>query len=816
MSGCAQHGKHAQPIFFEPTGRRWRLILRSTGSLALIVLLLVGTATVGSTRPLVPDPGVPLLTGADIARRPPVVGSGPLVRLTRTVRSGNRVIGLADLYDHERIRPVTAEEHRAIGDAPLVIDLYSGREDGQPTIALTFDDGPDPVYTPLLLDLLSEHEVPATFFVTGGQAARHPELLRRIIREGHLLANHTVTHADVSVISDVRARQEMILTDRIIRAITGISTGIFRPPYGGNDVPSAQGDALAFARAQRLGYVVANYDFDSEDWRHDGPGGLAGMPRPDLDGQDVTILLHDSGGERQNSIDYVEELIGTADEAGYRFGTMAELHPELADRVEAVSPTIFDRATLGAAHIAYVWPGGVLTVLFLLGILTVVGLGLFSALLAVLRRGLRRPAAPLPPHVGVTVLIAAYNEEEVIGATLDCVVASNHRELDILVVDDGSTDGTSAIVRASAQNDPRIRLLTQPNGGKSSALNRGLAVAHHELIVTFDADTHCLPDTVGCLVRRLAADPVGRLAAVAGVIKVGNRRNLLTRWQAVEYITQISIDRAAQDVLRAIMVVPGACSSWRRSAVLAVGGYSDRTLAEDLDLSLSLQRFGYRVTQDDGAICLTEAPETLDAFLKQRTRWVFGTVQALWKHRGMIGNARFGTLGLVMLPLNALSVLVPLVFMPVLYIVAGVAVVAHGSFAVLYAAALFGIVHAVTATIGVILARESVAHLPMIPIYRLIAEPLRVYLLYKATYNALHGTQLRWNKLRRTGSVGAPRRGVLRLPEGGPLVPMAHSSPEIVLDLTDAAMVEGSSVAALHAGHESRRRGRRRTAGASR
>jgi biofilm PGA synthesis N-glycosyltransferase PgaC len=231
-------------------------------------------------------------------------------------------------------------------------------------------------------------------------------------------------------------------------------------------------------------------------------------------------------------------------------------------------------------------------------------------------------------------------------------------------VDDGSTDQTAAIVDAMTLEHPRLRLIRQLNTGKSGALNRGILAMDADVVVTLDADTVLAPQTVGNLARHFAVDRDGRLGAVAGVIRVGNRtRNLLTRWQALEYLTQIGVDRSAHDAFGAIVIVPGACAAWRRKAVLAAGGYSHETLAEDCDLTLSLHRAGWRVTQDDEAVAYTEAPEDVDGLLAQRTRWSYGTMQAIFKHRDLLLRPRWGWLGMLVLPTYVLSIVMPLLFL---------------------------------------------------------------------------------------------------------------------------------------------------------
>ena len=293
------------------------------------------------------------------------------------------------------------------------------------------------------------------------------------------------------------------------------------------------------------------------------------------------------------------------------------------------------------------------------------------------------------------------------------------------------------------------------------------------------------------LVRHFEADATGNLAAVAGVVKVGNQRNLLTRWQALEYVVQIGIERAAQDALGAIMIVPGACAAWRKKAVQRAGGYTSATLAEDFDVSLQLQRLGYRIVQDDDAVCFTEAPETPGALIKQRTRWMFGSLQAIWRHRSMMLNPRYGWVGMILLPYAALSIVVPLIFLPFAYAIAALAIAEHGiGFIVLYAAFFTG-AQFVIATIGVLLMREKLSLLFMIPIHRVMYEPLRVYLLYKSLFTALRGTKLGWNKLARTGTaiLDATLEPVLRLD------PVRSSEPRMI-DLRDglgAVAVESAS-----------------------
>jgi peptidoglycan-N-acetylglucosamine deacetylase len=434
---------------------------------------------------------------------------------------------------------------------------------------------------------------------------------------------------------------------------------------------------------------------------------------------------------------------------------MPQVQPELANRVFNVNPTIWDKMTLGLVQLWFVWPSVLLRILFVIAVAFVVVIGLANCVLAVVRRR-RRDAMVWPSAhenaMPVSVVLAAYNEEQVIERTLRSVLESTYPPAEVIVVNDGSTDRTADKVFEVARDDPRVHLVAQENMGKAAALNAGLAAASSEIIVTLDADTVLSPETIGRLVRHFAADSTGRLGAVAGVVRVGNRRrNLLTRWQALEYLTQIGVERAAQDVMGGISIVPGACAAWRKAALREVGGYTDVTLAEDCDLSLSLHRAGWRVTQDDEAIAHTEVPETVDALLDQRTRWTFGSLQAIWKHRDMLFRSRFGLLGWYVLPQYAVAIILPIVFLPFIVFMGIRTAQEQGIQVLLYYFLLFLGAHLIVAAVGVVLMREKWRHLWLVPIYRLVYEPLRAYLLYTALYTAVRGVRAGWNKVARTG-----------------------------------------------------------------
>jgi biofilm PGA synthesis N-glycosyltransferase PgaC len=743
-------------VFLDPSGRRWRT-LRLVGIPLLVLLtLLVGYTAFQMTSP--PATSAPAsdrqVTSAQTGPRPPVVGEGPMVRVLELDRREEAVIG-KDPFRGTELAVLDSEEVTEAGAAAFVIQRYGYAPTTERTISLTFDDGPDAQNTPQLLDVLSAAQAPATFFVTGSNAANYSDIMSRMTREGHVVANHTLTHVDITKSSPWRAKMELILTDHALRALTDYATPSFRLPYSSDDPESMQKTVDGILRAQQWGYLVSSHDFDTLDWEHTARPGDGAIPLPPLDGRNITILMHDAGGNRAKTISYVrDELIPAAKAAGYVFQTMPQIQPALQETSGPIDPTIWDHATLAFVKLLYVWPKAILRSLFLFALASVAVVGLFNVTLALWRRA-RRPRYPdhLPLRP-VTVLIAAYNEETVIARTLQTLLGSTYPVLEILVVDDGSTDDTSGEVQRMAEQDSRIRLIRQVNGGKWAALNNGLTHAYGEIIVTLDADTIFTPETVANLVRQFTLNNADDLGAVAGIVRVGNRElNVLTRWQALEYLTQIGVERSAYAQLNAVPIIPGACAAWRKEAILGAGGYSDATLAEDCDLTLSLHQQGWRVSQDDEALSFTEAPGHVDALLAQRIRWTFGTLQAVFKHRNMLFRPRYGWLGMVVLPYSVISILIPIVFLPFIAVMGVITVQTQGWGQLLTYFAGFMLVHAVIVVVAILLMREQWKHLLLIPIYRIVYEPLRAYLLYTSCYLAIRGVRLGWNKLHRTGAM---------------------------------------------------------------
>jgi peptidoglycan-N-acetylglucosamine deacetylase len=586
-------------------------------------------------------------------------GDGDIWKITATPQSGHRTFDYdagSDVIDDEsfqsyplswRIQQMGALPHK---------------------VALTFDDGPDPEWTPQILKILSEKKAPGTFFVIGEAASQDAKIVKDEYELGNEIGNHTFTHPEFDTISKPQLQIELNLTELLLESNLGVKTLLFRPPYGIDHQPETASEIQMLPIPQSMGYVIIGARVDPHDW-----GEPNGGPPPTADiitqrvladatiGKGNIILLHDGGGNRSHTVAALPQIIDGLRAKGYEFVAVSDLLGET--RAQMMPPLtqkewIFVRADAFIFEVYRLFRSGI-AFIFVAGILLVSGRALIIGLLALIEKLRPSPLENPEYQPEVSVLVPAYNEESVILDTVRSALASTYPKLEVLVIDDGSTDRTAELVRATFGREPRVRLLLQPNRGKPAALNHGLAEALGEVVISIDADTIVDPDAIPRLVRHFADPQVG---AVAGNVKVINRTRWLTRWQALEYITSQNLEKRAFDLLNCIPVVPGAAGAWRTSLLRDSGGFSGDTVAEDTDLTLSIRRNGWKIQYDEDAIGRTEVPDTVEALIRQRFRWTFGTLQAVWKHRDALGKPRYGTLGLVAIPnIFLFQIVLPLV-----------------------------------------------------------------------------------------------------------------------------------------------------------
>ena len=639
-------------------------------------------------------------------------------------------------------------------------------------IALTFDDGPDAEWTPQILDILKAKHVPATFFVIGANLEANPGLVQRILAEGHEVGNHTYTHPNLADTPLAAVRLELNATQRLFEALTGRSMRLLRPPYLGDAEPSDADEIVPIVEAQKLGYITVGTHVDTLDWQLLPVDQMMKLvekeitdPNPEMRGN--IVLMHDSGGDRSQTVKLLPILIDRLRAQGYTFVLVSQLAgfsraqvmPKLpltvmlyADRI------VFLTLSYIAQFLYYCFIGAI--ILGVARLLVLCGL-------AILNRVQRRAPPPAMLNTGdtVSVLIPAYNEEKVIITTIEHLLASDYQNLEVLVIDDGSIDRTAEMIRHRFMDERRVTLIAIPNGGKANALNTGLRQASGAVVVALDADTQFNTDTISRLVRWFT-DP--RVGAVAGNAKVGNRINMITRWQALEYIVAQNLERRALSALDTLTVVPGAVGAWRRQALLELGGFPADTLAEDQDLTIAIQTAGYRVLFDTSAIAWTEAPATFRGLGKQRFRWSFGTLQCLWKYRRITFNPRFGELGLVALPQVwlfqiILTTLAPVADLLVVWQLAGqwIAYKQHGSEFTDTDLKLIGIYYIVFIAVDLLAAvvgfamerREDWWLILWLPMQRFGYRQLMYYVVLRSIATAIRGPFVGWGKLERHGTV---------------------------------------------------------------
>jgi cellulose synthase/poly-beta-1,6-N-acetylglucosamine synthase-like glycosyltransferase/peptidoglycan/xylan/chitin deacetylase (PgdA/CDA1 family)/spore germination protein YaaH len=640
-------------------------------------------------------------------------------------------------------------------DFPTYPSLYHQGAGGEHQVALTFDDGPDPKWTPMVLDILKQYNIKATFFLVGSQAEQYPALVKRIVDEGHLVGNHTYTHANLAVIPAKQVQLELNATQRLIESITGRSTTLFRPPYDADSHPTHLDELVPLKQVQDdLGYLIVMENIDPEDWARPGADVIVDRIK-ELRKDGSLILLHDAGGNRQQTVDALPRIIDWLQTRGDKIVPLSDLLQIPRDDLMPLLRSDADPITLLVTGSGFrIWH---FVVEFCWSFM-IAATGLIvlrTIMVAVLAsrhyHRVKREAEGEPYMPPISVLIAAYNEEKVIAATLRAVTDTAYTgDFEVVVVDDGSKDQTVREIEKAAFINRRIRLIKQANGGKSEALRTAVAAAQYDTLVFLDADTHFARETFEELVRPLRDPKVG---AVSGHAKVGNLRTFIARCQSLEYICGFNLDRRAYAQWNCITVVPGAVSAIRREALDEAGGFSLDTLAEDTDLTLCLHKCGYRVEYAADALAWTEAPEGASALVKQRFRWAFGTLQCLWKHRDLVFNPQYGALGWFSLPSVWFFQIVLVALTPVVDGLLLVSLILGGWSAMWAYVLIFLFMDLILALLACGLDGEKMRKAWIILPMRLIYRPLLSWVIWKALYRAFKGAWVTWGKTERTASM---------------------------------------------------------------
>ncbi len=709
-----------------------------------------------------------------------VTGEGDIMRITGLPQNGRRTVEV-DTDEPDPRKKLIVDEHMDVYPRNFSVEYYGYHPN---EVSLSFDDGPDPEWTPKILDILKQKHVTGTFMIIGEEAAQNVSLLQRIVREGNEIGNHTWSHPDISDISRGQIDLQMKLTESLFSSKLGVQPLYFRPPYDIDEEPETDDQAWPVVPAQNEGYIVIGNKIDTDDW----------LEHPRKTPEEITqsvlnqlrimktkpqfagsvILMHDGGGDRSATVAALPYLIDTLRAHGYTFvpvsalmgKTTAEVMPPLTlwQRVRALPDSI----AFSAVDII----GNFIVIVFFLGDILMSARLVIVGLFAVIDR-VRGPRHDTSPDYNprVAVLIPAYNEEAVIVRTIRSVLNSDYENLHVIVIDDGSSDRTAEVAaEAYAQEikTGRLQVLTKPNAGKAAALNYALDRMNEEIYIGIDADTVIAADAISKLVSHFE-DP--RIGAMAGNAKVGNRVNLWTRWQALEYVTSQNFERRALDLFHVVTVVPGAIGAWRAAPVKAAGGYPLNTVAEDADLTMNLLEQGLRVDYEDRALGFTEAPLDARGLMRQRFRWSFGTLQAIWKHRAAF--VRNKAMGLFALPnILIFQMFLPLVspFIDLLFAwgILNFFIDRHyhpesaspASFEKLVTYFLgFLVIDFITSTVAFSLERRHPANkgdgwlLFHIWLQRFAYRQLFSIVLFKTLKRAIDGKPFNWDKLERTATI---------------------------------------------------------------
>nr|WP_320057307.1 polysaccharide deacetylase family protein [uncultured Bacteroides sp.] len=684
------------------------------------------------------------------------IGEGEILDVLNTPHAGqvNIEVDSAEMLVSEEnyVKIPTAYQIRKYGVAP------------KKELVLTFDDGPDERYTPKILDILKKYKVPGAFFLVGLQAEKNLPLVRRIYEEGHLIGNHTFTHPNIANVTKEQAAMEFKLTRLLIECITGHTTILFRAPYNADSEPGSLEEIIPLALARDQNYLDVGESIDPEDW-------LPGIKADTIFDRVIKgvegdrgniILLHDAGGEtREETIKALPKIIEYFQKRGYTFTSLTSLLHESKEQLMPPIPKgeeyYIMQSNLALASFTY-WALNVLTAFFILFIVLGLGRLMFMVILTIRehRKDKKRHYSNVSPLEVplVSIIVPGYNEEVNVVSSLKNLLCQDYTNFNVIFVDDGSKDETYKRVSEAFSDHPKVQIYTKPNEGKASALNYGIAHTKAEFVVCIDADTKLYPNAISLMIRHFyQGEHAEQVGAVAGKVKVGNQLNMLTKWQAIEYTTSQNFDRMAYANINAITVVPGAIGAFRRKAIEDAGGLTTDTLAEDCDLTISILRAGYIVENENDAIAMTEAPESVKQFIKQRTRWSFGVMQTFWKHRDALFNTKHKGLGFWAMPNMLIFQFIIPTFSPLadLFMILGLFSGNAAKIGLYYL--LFMLVDASVSIYAYIYEREKLYKLLWIIPQRFGYRWIMYVVLFRSYKKAIKGELQSWGVLKRSGNV---------------------------------------------------------------
>ncbi len=355
----------------------------------------------------------------------------------------------------------------------------------------------------------------------------------------------------------------------------------------------------------------------------------------------------------------------------------------------------------------------------------------------------------------VSIIVPVYNEAKVLRESIKSLLKLNYSNYEIIIVNDGSTDNTKQVAQSlvglqdGLNSQVRVSLVDKANGGKSRALNAGIQVSKGDFILCMDGDSQLSPDTLKYGISHFIDPAIG---AVAGNVKVLNRKKFLTDLQTLEYLEGLNMPRSAQSFLKLVNIIPGPIGIFRKKAIQDAGWYSSDTFAEDADLTLKILAAGWKIYYEPMSISWTEAPDKLNQLLKQRYRWTRGILQSIRKHKKHLINPtiNFGN-SLVLWSMFYESLIWPVmnIFANLFFII--VALFYGMSNLLVFWWAGLALLDLMTALYCIAVEKEDVRLIPYAVVYRLFFILLIDITKCMATIEEFLGMRMTWGKLERIG-----------------------------------------------------------------
>jgi cellulose synthase/poly-beta-1,6-N-acetylglucosamine synthase-like glycosyltransferase/peptidoglycan/xylan/chitin deacetylase (PgdA/CDA1 family) len=540
-------------------------------------------------------------------------------------------------------RRVTAGELGPVDRAATATvdgDVIDPQRGGGET-ALTFTGGPVAGWTDGVLAQLDDAEATATFFFEGSELLRNPALARRTADAGHEIGLTGLQGPDLVSGSDEAATTRLTYAQTALAGVLDLEARLIRPidlltPTEIDNEETAVSSALAGAgvvvnadRSTRTPHAeVSPWDLVVDAMPAPGRSSIVEFTRPATgDASGATASLEALDAVLPGVVDRGDQLVPVSSFVGEHIvddlSAPAEASTRRTGQIALVIVTVADWL-----RSAWGWSASMLALASItFSVLALIGVLKFSSD----RRRRQRADGSIAGNgvlPAITVVIPAHNEADSIERSLASIEASHFPDVEVIVVDDGSTDDTVSI--ATATNTPGLRVVSIPHSGKAAALNQGLMAASHDIVITTDADTRLEPGTLLALAMTMT-DPT--LGAASGSVHVEKSRGMLGWLQEIEYAVASGIFRRAFATVDSQTCVPGALGAFRRSALLASGGFPNRTLAEDTDLTVMLQAEGWRVAYEPTARAHTLAPRSIAPLWRQRLRWSGGVLQVISVNR---------------------------------------------------------------------------------------------------------------------------------------------------------------------------------------